>query len=115
VLGPLGGAKELWDQLSPLIRGATEEGATQLEQERARLRLAIEQRDAKAAEQAETARLNRESIEAQQAIAKVREQGLTKVEQKEKAIAEYRANVEKIRAANPDSALISDAQIDKDI
>ncbi|WP_312679871.1 phage tail length tape measure family protein [Stutzerimonas nitrititolerans] len=115
VLGPLGGAKELWDQLSPLIRGATEEGATQLEQERARLRLAIEQRDAKAAEQAETARLNRESIEAQQAIAKVREQGLTKVEQKEKAIADYRANVEKIRAANPDSALISDAQIDKDI
>lgn len=115
VLGPLGGAKELWDQLSPLIRGATEEGATQLEQERARLRLAIEQRDAKAAEQAETARLNQESIEAQQAIAKVREQGLTKVEQKEKAIAEYRANIEKIRAANPDSALISDAQIDKDI
>ncbi|UZT80664.1 phage tail length tape measure family protein [Ectopseudomonas chengduensis] len=115
VLGPLGAAKELWDQLTPVIQGATEEGAKQLDQERTRLQLSIEQRDAEAAWQAELTRLNQESIEAQQAIGKVREQSLTKVEQKEKAIAEYRANVEKIRAANPDSALISDAQIDKDI
>lgn len=115
VLGPLGAAKELWDQLTPVIQGATEEGAKQLDQERTRLQLSIEQRDAEAAWQAELTRLNQESIEAQVAIGKVREQGLTRVEQKERAIAEYRANVDKIRAANPDSALISDAQIDKDI
>lgn len=115
VLGPLGAAKELWDQLTPVIQGATEEGSKQLDQDRNRLQLAIQQRDTEAAWQAELKRLNSESIEAQQQIAKVREQGLTRVEQKEKAIAEYRANVEKIRAANPDSALISDAQIDKDI
>lgn len=115
ILGPLGAAKELWDQLSPAIQGATEEGAKQLDQERTRLQLAIQQRDTEAAWQAEMRRLNQDSIEAQQAIAKVREQGLSKAEQKERAIAEYRANVEKIRSANPDSALISDAQIDKDI
>jgi len=115
VLGPLGAAKELWDQLTPVIQGATEEGAKQLDQERTRLQLSIEQRDAEAAWQAELTRLNQESIEAQQAIAKVREQGLTRAEQKEKAIAEYRANVEKIRAANPFTEVVSDAQIDKDI
>ncbi|EPO8089433.1 phage tail length tape measure family protein [Pseudomonas aeruginosa] len=115
VLGPLGAAKDLWDQLSPTIQSATEEGAKQLDQDRIRLRLAIEQRDTEAAWQAELAKLNQESIEAQQAIAKVREQGLSRAEQKERAIAEYRTNVEKIRAANPDSALISDVQIDKDI
>ncbi|PKF70446.1 hypothetical protein CW360_14210 [Pseudomonas fluvialis] len=115
VLGPLGAAKELWDQLTPAIQGATEEGAKQLDQERTRLRLSIEQRDTEAAWQAELTRINQESIEAQQAIAKVREQGLTRAEQKEKAIAEYRANIEKIRAGNADSALITDAQIDKDI
>lgn len=115
ILGPLGVAKELWDQLSPVIQGATEEGAKQLDQDRTRLQLAIQQRDAEAAKQAKQAELDQASIEAQQAIAKVREQGLTKAEQKERAIAEYRANVEKIRSANPDSALISDAQIDKDL
>ncbi|WP_339729762.1 phage tail length tape measure family protein [uncultured Pseudomonas sp.] len=115
ILGPLGAAKELWDQLSPVIQGATEEGAKQLDQDRTRLQLAIQQRDTEAAWQGEMRRINQDSIEAQQAIAKVREQGLSKVEQKERAIAEYRANVEKIRSANPDSAVISDAQIDKDI
>lgn len=115
ILGPLGAAKEVWDQLSPVIQGATEEGAKQLDQDRTRLQLAIQQRDTEAAWQGEMRRINQDSIEAQQAITKVREQGLSKVEQKERAIAEYRANVEKIRSANPDSALISDAQIDKDI
>ncbi|WP_220814079.1 phage tail length tape measure family protein [Pseudomonas paralcaligenes] len=115
MLGPLGAVKELWDQIFPQIQGATEEGAKQLEQDRHSLRLRIQQRDQEAAWQGEMARLNQESIEAQQAIAKVREQGLTKAEQKEKAIAEYRANVEKIRATDPNSALIASDKIEQDI
>ena len=115
MLGPLGAAKELWDQISPQIQGATEAGAAQLEQERQRLRLQIQQRDQEAAWQAELARLNRASIAAQDAIAKVREQGLSRAEQKERAIAEYHANVEKVRAANPDSELISPDQIARDL
>src|SRR5690606_24475524 len=58
MLGPLGAAKELWDQIFPQMQAATEEGAAQLEQERRRLRLLIEQRDQEAARQAEQARLN---------------------------------------------------------
>lgn len=60
-------------------------------------------------------KINDDSIAAQAAIAAIREQSLTKAEQKEKEIAEYRRNVEKIRTANPNSPLISDAQQKKDI
>ncbi len=115
VLGPIGAAKELWDQLTPVIQGATEEGEKQLDLDRNRLQLLIQQRDTEAQRAADLAKLNQESIQAQQEIAKVREQGLTRTEQKEKAIAEYRANVEKIRAANPFTEVVSDAQIDRDI
>lgn len=115
MLGPLGAAKELWDQITPQVQGATEEGAAQLEQERQRLRLAIQQRDAEAKRRGEAAAVQAAAIAAEQEIAKQREQALTKAEQKEKAIADYRANVEKIRAANPNSAQISDDQVAKDI
>lgn len=115
ILGPLGGAKELWDQLTPIIQGATEEGAEQVEQDRTRLKLQIQQRDTEAAWQAELAKLNSDSIQAQEEVGKLREQSLSRIEQKERAIAEYRANVEKIRAANPASALVSDDQVNKDL
>lgn len=115
MLGPLGAAKELWDQITPQVQGATEEGAAQLEQERQRLRLAIQQRDAEAKRRGEAAAVQAAAIAAEQEIAKQREQSLSKAEQKEKAIADYRANVEKIRAANPNSAQISDDQVAKDI
>lgn len=100
MLGPLGAAEELWDQITPQVQGATEEGAAQLEQERQRLRLAIQQRDAEAKRRGEAAAVQAAAIAAEQEIAKQREQALTKAEQK-KAIADYRANVEKIRAASP--------------
>lgn len=86
-----------------------------LEAEAEQLRLAIQSRDAKAEEQATSARLNAESIEAQEYLAKLRESSLDRIEKKEKAIAEYQANLERIRAANPDSALLSEAQIAKDL
>ncbi len=91
------------------------ETAAALDAEEQRLNLQIQQRDQEAAWAAELAKINEDSIAAQQALAKIREQSLSKVEQKEKAIAEYRANVEKIRTANPDSELISEDKITKDI
>jgi phage-related minor tail protein len=89
--------------------------AAALDAEEQRLNLQIQQRDQEAAWAAELTKINEDSIAAQQELAKIREQSLSKVEQKEKAIAEYRANVEKVRAANPDSELISDDKIAKDI
>lgn len=91
------------------------ETAAALDAEEQRLNLQIQQRDQEAAWAAELTKINEDSIAAQQALAKIREQSLSKVEQKEKAIAEYRANVEKIRTANPDSELISEDKITKDI
>lgn len=91
------------------------ETAAALDAEEQRLNLQIQQRDQEAAWAAELTKINEESIAAQQELAKIREQSLSKVEQKEKAIAEYRANVEKIRAASPDSSLISEDKIAKDI
>lgn len=91
------------------------ETAAALDAEEQRLNLQIQQRDQEAAWAAELTKINEDSIAAQQELAKIREQSLSKVEQKEKAIAEYRANVEKIRTANPDSELISDDKIAKDI
>lgn len=91
------------------------ETAAALDAEEQRLNLQIQQRDQEAAWAAELTKINEDSIAAQQELAKIREQSLSKVEQKEKAIAEYRANVEKIRTANPDSELISEDKIIKDI
>jgi phage-related minor tail protein len=91
------------------------ETAAELDAEEQRLNLQIQQRDQEAAWAAELTKINEDSIAAQQELAKIREQSLSKVEQKEKAIAEYRANVEKIRTANPDSELISEDKITKDI
>jgi len=91
------------------------ETAAALDAEEQRINLQIQQRDQEAAWAAQLTKINEDSIAAQQALAKIREQSLSKVEQKEKAIAEYRANVEKVRAANPDSELISDDKIAKDI
>ncbi|MAG68587.1 MAG: hypothetical protein CMK74_22355 [Pseudomonadales bacterium] len=86
-----------------------------LESERDRLRAEIEENNARAKREGEERRLNNESIEAQEYIADLREQSLTRVEQREKAIAEYRANVERIRAADPNSSLIAPDQIARDI
>lgn len=91
------------------------ETAAALDAEEQRLNLQIQQRDQEAAWAAELTKINEDSIAAQQELAKIREQSLSKVEQKEKAIAEYRANVEKIRTANPDSELISEDKITRDI
>lgn len=115
VLGPIGLVKELYDQVAPQVKASTDEGARQVEQQRTRLQLQIQQRDQEAEWQAEVARTNQESISAQQQIARVREDGLSRAEKKEKALADYRASLDKVRAADPYSKLLNPEQIEKDL
>lgn len=71
------------------------------------------EQDAAAKREAERQRAQDAAVAAQREIDKLRDQSLTKVEKKEKEIAEYRRNIEKVRAANPGA--VSDEQIAKDI
>lgn len=59
------------------------------------------------------AQLNKESIASQQKINKLLDEGKTKEEQKAAAIKEYNGNLDKIRAADPSSALLSPASVAK--
>jgi lambda family phage tail tape measure protein len=59
------------------------------------------------------AQLDKESIAAQQKINKLLDEGKSKEEQKAAAIKEYNANLDKIRAADPNSALLSPASVAK--
>lgn len=72
-----------------------------------------EQEQAAAKQAADQQRIQDNAIAAQREIDKLREQSLSNAEKREKAIAEYRLNVEKLRAANPGA--ISDDQVAKDI
>lgn len=96
-------------------RQASRLDTSELEQQREELQLSILERDAEAERAGIRAKTNQDAIEAQKEIARVREQGLSKAEKKEKEIADYRENLEKIRAANPFSPLLNQAQIDKDL
>lgn len=75
----------------------------------------IANRDSGALGEGQQSKINQAAIDAQREVARIREQSLTKAEQKEKAIADYLANLEKIRAADPKSSLLNTQQIDKDI
>lgn len=68
-----------------------------------------------AAEQAERSKLNQDSIEAQRAIAKVTEETLTNEQKRNKAIKEYNDNIEKVRKADPNSALLNADKIKRDL
>lgn len=79
-------------------------------------RLLLEQivlEELSAEEQQRKATLNQESISAQQQINKLLEDAKTKEEKKAAAIKEYNANLDKIRAADPNSALLSPASVAK--
>lgn len=75
----------------------------------------IAQRSGDALGEGQAARINQASIDAQQEIARIRTQSLSKAEQKEREIANYRANLEKVRAQNPTSPLLDKDQISKDL
>lgn len=86
-----------------------------IQQELITAELQKEQEAGQARFAAESTRINQESIAAQREISSLRESTLTKAEQKEKAIADYWANVAKVRAADPFTNLFSQEQIDKDL
>ncbi|EOW9244895.1 phage tail tape measure protein [Vibrio cholerae] len=73
----------------------------------------IEEEAAK--KEAEFNKLQNDAIEASQAINKVKEEGLSLDEKREKAIKAYLDNIEKIRKANPQSALLDPKAIEKDL
>lgn len=56
-------------------------------------------------------RVEKEGIAAVEAVAKANERGLSKQQQMNKALDEYRRNIERVRAANPSSALLDPAKI----
>lgn len=63
---------------------------------------------------ADEKRLQQEGIAAEATIAKLRDESLSNAEKREKAIAEYRRNIEKVRTANPDSPLLDPARQSRD-
>lgn len=68
-----------------------------------------------AKQEAERAKINQQSIEAQRAIAKVTEETLTNEQKRTKAIKEYNNNIEKVRKADANSALLDPEKIKRDL
>ncbi|WP_173496322.1 phage tail tape measure protein [Shewanella sp. ISTPL2] len=68
-----------------------------------------------AKQEAERAKINQQSIEAQHAIAKVTEETLTNEQKRTKAIKEYNNNIEKVRKADANSALLEPEKIKRDL
>lgn len=94
---------------------ASRTDTSELEQQREELQLAILERDAEAERAGVRAEAQQAAIKAEKEIENVRDRSMTKAEQREKARSDYLENIEKIRAANPFSALLDQKQIDKDL
>jgi len=75
----------------------------------------IANRDQESAQAGVQGKIQQAGVSAAQEIARIREQSLSKAEQKEKAIADYRKRLEEVRLASPQSALLDPARIEKDI
>lgn len=76
---------------------------------------ARKEKEALAEQAAAQQRISDAAVAAEQEIQKLRDQTLSKAERREKEIADYRRNVEKIRAADPNAPSISADQQAKDI
>lgn len=68
-----------------------------------------------AEEDAARAKLNKDSIAAQREIAKLTDETLTNEQKRTKAIKEYNDNIEKVRKADPNSALLDADKIKRDL
>ena len=86
-----------------------------LKKQRELLLLEMAINDVLADQDAERNELQKEAIKAINDIAKVTEQSKTNEEKRTKAIKDYYENIEKIRASNPNSALLDADKIAKDI
>lgn len=78
-----------------------------------RLQGGILERDTSAWSQAESQRVQQAGIKAADEVAKANEKALSKQEQMNKALREYRGNLDDIRQADPNSALLDPTQIAK--
>ncbi len=94
---------------------AAKKALESLTKERDLLSDKIKTQEEEAKKKAEINQLEKDAIEASQAINKVKEEGLSLDEKREKAIKAYLDNIEKIRKSNPQSALLDPKAIEKDL
>ncbi|MDY7585894.1 phage tail tape measure protein [Vibrio cholerae] len=94
---------------------AAKKALESLTKERDLLSDKIKTQEEEAKKKAEINQLEKSAIEASQAINKVKEEGLSLDEKREKAVKAYLDNIEKIRKANPQSELLDPKAIEKDI
>ncbi|QXC58651.1 phage tail tape measure protein [Vibrio mimicus] len=94
---------------------AAKKALESLTKERDLLSDKIKTQEEEAKKKAEINKLEKDAIEASQAINKVKEEGLSLDEKREKAIKAYLDNIEKIRKANPQSELLDPKAIEKDL
>lgn len=94
---------------------AAKKALESLTKERDLLSDKIKTQEEEAKKKAEINQLEKDAIEASQAINKVKEEGLSLDEKREKATKAYLDNIEKIRKANPQSELLDPKAIEKDL
>ncbi|ENM3784699.1 phage tail tape measure protein [Vibrio cholerae] len=94
---------------------AAKKALESLTKERDLLSDKIKTQEEEAKKKAEINQLEKSAIEASQAINKVKEEGLSLDEKREKAVKAYLDNIEKIRKANPQSELLDPKAIEKDL
>ncbi|EGQ8014129.1 phage tail tape measure protein [Vibrio cholerae] len=94
---------------------AAKKALESLTKERDLLSDKIKTQEEEAKKKAEINKLEKAAIEASQAINKVKEEGLSLDEKREKAVKAYLDNIEKIRKANPQSELLDPKAIEKDL
>ncbi|TVO07459.1 phage tail tape measure protein [Vibrio cholerae] len=94
---------------------AAKKALESLTKERDLLSDKIKTQEEEAKKKAEINQLEKDAIEASQAINKVKEEGLSLDEKRDKAIKAYLDNIEKIRKANPQSELLDPKAIEKDL
>jgi lambda family phage tail tape measure protein len=85
--------------------------SNQVQSEIEGLQEVIRLRDRSALQQRERQTANEAAIKALDAVGKLQDKGLSKQEQLNKALTEYRANLDRIRAVNPNSEALSAAQV----
>lgn len=92
---------------------AAKKALESLNKERDLLSDKIKTQEDEAKKKAEINQLEKDAIEASQAINKVKEEGLSLDEKREKAIKAYLDNIEKIRKVNPTSEALDPKEIEK--
>lgn len=124
------GASEAWDAILGIGREATlderirklnflrnyanPQRRAEIDQELGDISARKELEEGNARMWADARQVQQQGIDAEKAIAKIRDKSLSNAEKREKALAEYRRNLEKVRAANPDSALLEPGRIARD-